>query len=114
MLVARIANWDFGYTAYFPNIIIDDLKVAEGTRELPLLLDFEMKPDEYGFFYRSVRDGALACAGEICADGLPNANPYTPPSFIKVINNEKHGYKITLPRVPFFKDTELVGVELTD
>jgi hypothetical protein len=73
-----------------------------------------LKPDEYGFFYRSVRDGALACAGEICADGLPNANPYTPPSFIKVINNDKHGYKITLPRVPFFKDTELVGVELTD
>ena len=109
ILVAQIPNWNFGYTACFPNIVIDNLKIPDGREEIDLLYDAEMKTDKYGFFYRTVRDKALAVPGAICADGKPNVNPYTPPEFIKVINNEKNGYEITVPDVPFFKDTKIEG-----
>ena len=113
ILVAQMSNWDFGYTTYFPNIVIDNLKIPDGRDEIDLLYDIEMKTDQYGFFYRTVRDGALAISGAISADGKPNVNPYVPPRFIKVINNEQNGYKIKLPDVPFFKDCELSGITLS-
>ena len=113
ILVAQSSNWDFGYDTFFPNIVIDNLKLPSSS-EIPLLYDFEMKTDRYGFFYRSVRDGALAVPGAVCSDGKPNVNPYTPPKFIRVVNNLHNGYVITLPRVPFFKDTELCGITLSE
>ena len=70
-----------------------------------------MKENSYGYFYRSARDENLAVEGAICADGKPNVNPYQPPEFIKVINNEKWGYEITVPDVPFFKDTVIEGAK---
>ena len=76
-----------------------------------LLYDFEMKTNSYGYFYRSARDENLAIEGAICADGKPNVNPYQPPEFIKVINNEKNGYELIVPDVPFFKDTKIEGAK---
>ncbi len=114
LIVMQSANWNFGYKTYFPNILIDNLKYENGVKELDLLLDFEQKANSSGFFYRSVRDENLAIPDAICADGKPNANPYTPPKFIKVINNEENGYEIKLPNVPFFRDTELIGVKICD
>ena len=111
-MVAQSSNWNYGYTTYFPNLIIDNVKVREDIKELPLLLEFEMETDKYGYFYRSVRDENIAVAGAICCDGKVNVNPYIPPEFIKVINNKKNGYVITVPDVPFFKNTELVGVKI--
>ena len=111
LMIAQSANHDYGYTTYFPNIVIDNVKIPEIIKELPLLHQYEMKTTQAGFFYRNVWDENIAVSGAICADGKPNVNPYTPPEFIKVINNEKNGYEITVPDVPFFKDTELVGVK---
>ena len=108
-MIAQSANWNYGYTTYFPNIVIDNLKIPEKLKEVPILMEFPMKKTPSGYFFRSVRDENIAVAGAICADGKPNVNPYTPPEFIKVINNEKNGYEITVPDVPFFKDTKIEG-----
>ena len=105
------SNHYYGYKTYFPNLIIDNVKMPKRIRELPLTYEFEMKTTNLGYFYRSVRDENLAVAGAICADGKPNVNPYTPPEFIKVINNEKNGYEIIVPDVPFFKDTLIEGAK---
>ena len=112
IIMHRSSNWNFGYQTTFPNIVIDNLKFENHKPEMSLLFEFEQKANQYGFFYRSVMDKNLAVAGALCSDGRPNENPQTPPKFIKVINNEKNGYEITLPDVPFFKDTELVGIKL--
>lgn len=113
ILVMQSSNWDFGYETCFPNIIIDNLKLPSPS-EIPLLYDFKMKTDAYGCFYRSVRDESLSIPDAICRDGKPNVNPYVPPKFIRVINNGQNGYEITIPRAPFLKDTELVGITVSD
>ena len=110
-MIMQSSNHNYGYKTYFPNIVIDNVKIPEKIKELPLLFDFPMQENSYGYFYRSARDENLAVEGAICADGKPNVNPYTPPEFIKVINNEQNGYEVTVPDVPFFKNTNLVGVK---
>ena len=105
------SNWNYGYKTYFPNIIIDNVKMPENIKELPFLFEFPMQETKNGYFYRSVRDENIAIPGAICADGKPNVNPYTPPEFIKVINNEKNGYELIVPDVPFFKDTVIEGAK---
>ena len=108
-MMVKSANWDYGYKTYFPNVIIDNVKIPERIKELPFLTEFPMEKDGGGYFYRSVRDENIAVEGAICADGKPNVNPYQPPEFIKVINNEQNGYEVTVPDVPFFKDTKIEG-----
>lgn len=110
LLVTRSPNWNFGYKTYFPNIIIDNLEFEGAKPEIALLQKLENNPAS-PYFYRFVDDAEIANEGEICTDEKPNVNPYTPPSFIKVLNNEKNGYDICIPDCPFFKDTELVGVK---
>ena len=109
LLMMRSSNHDYGYKTYFPNIVLDNVKIPEKLKELPLLWEYEMKPTPSGYFYRSARDENLANEGAICADGKPNVNPYQPPEFIKVINNEKNGYELIVPDVPFFKGTVVEG-----
>ena len=113
-MVAQSSNWNYGYQTYFPNVIIDNVKVNERIKELPLLWEFPMQTDQYGYFYRSVRDDGICESGARCADGEPNVNPYVSPAFIKVINNGKNGYEVTVPSIPFFKNTELVGIKLVE
>ena len=105
------SNHDYGYKTYFPNLVIDNVKLDEKFKEIPLLYEFEMKTNSLGYFYRSVRDENIAVEGAICADGKPNVNPYQPPEFIKVINNEQNGYELIVPDVPFFKDTKIEGAK---
>ena len=110
-MMMRSSNHNYGYKTYFPNIVIDNVKIPEKIKKLPLLFDFPMQATASGCFYRSARDENLAVPGAICADGKPNVNPYQPPEFIKVINNEKWGYEIVVPDVPFFKDTKIEGAK---
>ena len=105
------SNHNYGYKTYFPNLIIDNVKMPKRIKELPLTYEFEMKVNSLGCFYRSVRDENIAVEGAICADGKPNVNPYQPPEFIKVINNEQNGYELIVPDVPFFKDTKIEGAK---
>ncbi len=111
LMMMHSSNHNYGYKTYFPNIVIDNVKIPDTLKELPLLFEFEMKENKYGYFYRSVRDENIAVEGAICADGKPNVNPYQPPEFIKVINNEKNGYEVIVPDVPFFKDTLIEGAK---
>ncbi len=112
ILIADSANHYFGYRTYFPNIIIDNFEIpCLKNGKIDLLREREMTPEKP---YRTVRDGNIATEGAPSFDGKPNVNPYTPPKFIRVINNEKNGYEITVPDVPFFRDTELDGVSLKD
>jgi len=41
--------------------------------------------------------------------GEENKNPYVPPKFIRVINNEG-GHKFYLKKLPFFENTVIEGV----
>ena len=113
VIVTRSANHDFGYKTYFPNVVIDNLKIGNAKPLVNLFSDFSMKPNPRGFYYRSIYDPTLAVAGEPDALGNVNVNPYTPPEFITVINNENNGYELVIPDVPFFRDTKITGVKIT-
>ncbi len=108
-MMADSANWNYGYKTYFPNIVIDNVKIPDCIKELPLV--YERSEQSSDYFYRSVKDENIAVEGAICTDGKPNVNPYQPPEFIKVINNEKNGYEVIVPDVPFFRDTEIIGAK---
>jgi hypothetical protein len=114
VIVARSANHDYGYKTYLPNVIIDNLKIQNAKPEVNLFSDFSMKPNAAGLYYRSIYDPNLAIEGAPAPDGKPNVNPYTPPEFNSVINNENNGYELTLPDVPFFRDTKLTGVKIIE
>ena len=111
LFFVRSPNWDFGYKTHFPNMIIDNLKFGGGNKEIEFFQPWANNP-ESPYFYRTVEDENIGVAGAVCTDGNENVNPYIPPKFIKVINNEKNGYEITFPDAPFFKDTELSGVKI--
>ena len=112
VVVARSANHDYGYVTYFPNIVIDNLKIQNTRPLVNLFSDFPMTKNARGLYYRSIYDPNLAVAGAPDPYGEPNVNPYTPPEFITVINNENNGYELTIPDVPFFKDTKITGVKI--
>ena len=114
VLVARSANHDYGYRTYFPNVIIDNLKIQNAKPLVNLFSDFSMKPNSAGFYYRSIYDPNLALEGAPAPDGKPNVNPYTPPEFITVINNAQNGYELVIPDVPFFRDTKITGVKIIE
>ena len=107
LVFLRSPNWNFGYQTYFPNFVIDNLEF-EGAREVDFFQKFENNPQS-PYFYRSVEDEAITTLGAIGEDGKENVSPYVPPKFIKVINNEKNGYKIKLPRAKLFESTEISG-----
>ena len=107
LILTRTPNWNFGYQIHFPNFVIDNLKF-EGAREVDFFQKFENNPTS-PYFYRSVEDEAITTLGAVGEDGKPNVSPYAPPKFIKVINNEKYGYKIRLKRTKLFENTEITG-----
>lgn len=110
LIICLSPNHYFGYPTYFPNVIIDDLKIENPKPVINLVQDFRPAPTET-FFYRSVCEPTIGTAGALCSDGRPNENVYNAPKLLKVTSNEKNGYKLTLFDVPFFKDTELEGIE---
>ncbi len=109
LIVMRSPNWYFGYDTYSPNIIIDNVKIQNVGKEIALYSTEDLKWN--GFYYRSVNDENLAIKDTSYEDGSKNLNPYNPPSFIKIINNENNGYEIYVPDVPFLKNTEVTGAK---
>ncbi len=110
-IFVRSPNWYFGYETHFPNILIDNLKFEGAKEELSLIQPYQNNPNS-PYFYRTVEDENIGVAGAVCQDGKENLNPYIAPEFIKVINNEENGYKFTLPRLKFFENTKIEGVEI--
>ena len=106
------ANHWFGYPVYFPNIIIDNLKIENPRSTVHIVNDPQYDPTVPNYYFRSVYEPGISTAGAICRDQKENANVVTPPEFIKVINNEENGYKLTLYESEFFKNTKTEGVSL--
>lgn len=104
------ANHWFGYPVYFPNIVIDNLKIENANPSFLIVNDPKYNPNVPDHYFRSVYEPGINTPGAICGNGRENINVLTPPKFIKVINNEKNGYEFNVYQSEFFKDTELVGV----
>ncbi len=98
-------NHNFGYKCYFPSVEIDNLELLN-PELLPIRLFLTKKPGmahetpatEYNIHLPTL------------SDGRENLNPITPPESFKVINNKK-GHPYVIADVPFFENTELVGIE---
>lgn len=98
-------NHNFGYRCYFPSVEIDNLELLKPELE-PIRLFYTKKPGmahetpatEYNIHLPTL------------SDGRENFNPITPPESFKVINNKK-GHSYVIADVPFFANTELVGIE---
>lgn len=125
------ANWDFGYVTYFPNIIIDNLAVETKTseiREINLVSSAQGStataypnrsiydtdangktindPDANFPHYFNTYDANNSTV-TIVTQNAGNLNPYVPPKFIKVINNDGKNYKLVLYNTGFFNETDI-------
>ena len=88
-------NRDYGYDVYFPNIVIDNLKV-------------ENLPATVEFLYITIFSENNTINEDTLLDNVENKNPYTPPEYIKVINNGA-GLRFVIKDIPFFENTTLEG-----
>jgi hypothetical protein len=102
-------NWYFGYTCYFPNLILDNLKIVgldEGARAHLVTESRSIKKEPNLHLPTTLNVPEYKREGE---PSFINRNPIVPPRFIKVINNNS-GYDIYLTRSSFFDNTEIEGI----
>ena len=104
-------NHYFGYPVYFPNIVIDNLKVENVSKRINLVCDNQYDPNNK-FYYRSVYEPAIAKVGVKCRNGQPSVCVHNSPEFIKVINNEDNGYELVMHESEFFKNTKIEGIKV--
>ena len=105
------ANWYFGYTCYFPNLIVDNLKVKgldEGAK-VHVITESRSVGREPNMHLPETKNVPEKRLDDVVS--MRNANPIVPPKFIKILNNNS-GYDFHLSECDFFKNTELVGVKL--
>ncbi|MBE6550288.1 MAG: hypothetical protein E7670_07670 [Ruminococcaceae bacterium] len=98
----KYTNWDFGYKCYFPNVIIDNLKIESQKNDIP-------DGAKVNFIYSS----CAIIQNDIHLEDYngENSNPVGPPEFITIINNEK-GYKYYIPdKNSFFDETDFSACE---
>ena len=106
-------NWYFGYTCYFPNLILDNLKIEglENGAKAHLVTESRSVKREPNMHLPTTLN-----VPEYKREGEPsfvNKNPITPPKFIRVINNNS-GHSIYLTKTSFFENTEIEGVTLVE
>ena len=130
---APVANHDFGYKLYFPNVVVDNLKIENANgKTIHLLWDSNASqtcehmtngsliagPDaeEIGkcskcgaFTYRNPISEPNIHLDVLQRDGRENLSPYYPPEYITVQNNAQNGYNLVIYDVPFFANTEITG-----
>ncbi len=103
------ANWYFGYTCYFPNLILDNLKIEgleEGAKAHLVTETRSIKKEPNLHLPTTIKVPEYKREGE---PSFVNKNPIIPPRFIKVVNNNS-GYPIYLTRSSFFENTEIEGI----
>jgi len=100
---AHHVNHYFGYTCHFPNLLIDNLRLP--IREVPIHIVTYARVNEV---IQSLETEPYAHRDTLLS-GEENKNPYVPPKFIRVINNEG-GHKFYLKKLPFFENTVIEGV----
>lgn len=110
---APSANHYFGYTTYFPDLVLDNVKITNLKKgdTLSICNTTSVQTDSSGGRYRPITEDTISVAGATASDGKANENPYMGPTSIKVVNNAANGYTLTVLDVPFFKDTVLDGAE---
>lgn len=130
IFTASSSNWDFGYTTYFPNLIVDNITIKTPNRRVELLWDFEAKlfSETNRYPSRSVTRDPVHRAdarfqyvfNTVDEDGKPytkvvdddiNHNVYVPPKFIKVVNSNDTEHDLVLYDVDFFENTEIITDE---
>lgn len=105
-------NWNFGYTCYFPNIIIDNPTVRglkPGAKIDVVRREGSFTDEPNMHFPKTKNKPAIRHDGTIDEGNMTNQNPNIPPKFIKVINNNS-GHDFHIYDVPFFESTEKVGL----
>ncbi len=110
---APSANHYFGYTTYFPDLVLDNVKITNFKKgdTLSICSTTSGSGDKDGEWYRPIIEETISVAGATASDGKANVNPYMGPTSIKVINNAANGYTLTVWDVPFFENTVLDGAE---
>ena len=92
------SNWDYGYKCYFPNVLIDNLKIESQKNDIP-----------DGSKINFIAGNAILTSNIHLEEN--NQNPVGPPEFITIINNEK-GYKYYIPnKNSFFDETDFSACE---
>ena len=105
-------NWNFGYTCYFPNIIIDNPTVnglAPGAKIDVVRREGSFTDEPNMHLPKTLNKPAVKHDGTLDEGNMTNQNPNVPPKFIKVINNNS-GHEFHIYKLPFFENTEKVGL----
>ena len=104
-------NWYYGYDCYFPNIVIDNLKV-DGLSEGSLM---NLVSEQNSFLREpNMHLSETVNIPERRPDeviSMKNTNPIIPPKFIKIINNSNAGdFRVT--KSSFFDSTDMTGIKI--
>lgn len=105
-------NWNFGYRCYFPNLIIDNPKIEgldEGAKVYIVPPESSMKREPNLHLDTTLNVPVKSYDGTNDEGNMKNENPIVPPKFMRIINNES-GYEFYLEKLPFFENTEKVGI----
>lgn len=110
MIYTTAINHNFGYVTYFPNVIIDNVYLDNPAETVKLVneswhLSPTTDPTKRDTNWRWANHPNIHIPSE------DNKNPYTPPEFIKVINND-NGYKFVVNDCDMFQNVKLEGTEL--
>jgi hypothetical protein len=97
-------NGYYGYDCHLPNIVIDNL-VFDEAKNVDIY-DVQVSRSQPEKRYDTLSEKTFL-------DGTKNENPYFPPEFVKVVNNNE-GYNYRIYDAPYFKDVKLEGVTVYD
>ena len=109
-------NWDYGYKCFFPNLVIDNptiIGLSDGAKIHVVNEYGSVKREPNMHRAQTLNSPQKNHKGEDDPENMTNANIVTPPSFIRIVNNNS-GCEFYLPRCDFFENTEKVGVVLLD
>ena len=105
-------NWDYGYKCYFPDLIIDNMKIEGLDKDESIHIVSEKssilrEPDMHlaKTRYVPIKDHS----GKDDENNMTNLNPVVPPKFIRIQGNAPN-HKFILPKCDFFSKTEKLGV----
>ena len=98
-------NIYFGQTCYYPSVLIDNLSFIGENVPTTICMDFPTDDPKRGTILteRNIHLDTLE-------SGEKNLNPYQPPKYLKVINNNAN-IKFYIEDIPFFDTTEVEGFE---
>ncbi len=98
------ANHDFGYTCYFPNLVLDNFRLRTGNKATVKLAhsawDYSKNTSvtngdandyEYGSYLNPIHLDTLPLHQKpdgTYEENVPNKNPCVPPEFVKIMNND--------------------------